>query len=89
MLQNVLLLEKSKLLEKGAARTYSYSKSWRVDKLREYLEKLKVDLHLNDVSDWYRVSRFQVIEAGGINKYHNVKLIFSRKRSSNNIWKSW
>ncbi len=41
--------------------------SWKTNELiREFFEKIAPVLHINDLSDWYRISREQIIDLKGI-----------------------
>jgi hypothetical protein len=43
------------------------SHTWKKsDSLREYFESAGPSLHIKDLSDWYRISRTQIIGAKGI-----------------------
>ena len=43
------------------------SYSWKNnDSVREYFERIAPLLHINDLSDWYRISRSQINDMKGI-----------------------
>lgn len=71
------------------------SKSWKnQEKVREFLESVKEQLHITDRCDWYRISRVQICEVGGMFTVGFFSTFFSlphdeRKGASYHIWKSW
>ena len=58
-----------KMIEKNNGK-YEPLNSWKTDEsIRDYFEQIAPLLHINELSDWYRISRLQIVDMKGIYSY--------------------